>query len=93
MAKHARREPTNITLSISVDLHEHWEEREIRDEILPPYVFAALAEDLAEAVRERIHAYDVECITVGEPARRNFAHTFHPRVERRRALAARRRSA
>ena len=72
----ARQEPTNITVTVSIDLQDHWTEREIREDIVPPRVFAALARDLAQAVEQRIHPYDVACITVGEPGRRNFAHVF-----------------
>ena len=71
MAKRARREPTSIVLTVRVDLHEHWTEREIREEVLPPRVFDALAEVLAAAIAGNVA--DVEAVTVGEPARRNFA--------------------
>ena len=78
MAKRVRQEPTSIELTIKIDLHEHWTEREIREDILPPQTFAALADELATAIVQRIHAQDVARITVAEPARRNFAHTFQP---------------
>ena len=78
MATRARREPTKIELTVRVDLHEHWKEREIRENILPPHAFDALASQLATTVLQTIHANNVDRITVGEAARRNFAHTFQP---------------
>ena len=59
-----------------MDLHEHYDEGYVREEILPPHCFDALAQDFAQAVLERIHESDVENITVGEPGRRNFARVF-----------------
>jgi hypothetical protein len=78
MAKRARQKPTSIELTVRVDLHDHWKEREIREDILPPQTFAALADELATTILQRILPTDVQRITIGEPARRNFAHTFDP---------------
>ena len=78
MAKRARRAPTNITLTVRVDLHGYWAEREIREDVLPPRAFAALADELATTILQSIHPNDVRRISIAEPARRNFAHTFDP---------------
>jgi hypothetical protein len=89
MAKRARQEPTSIELTVRVDLHEHWTEREIREDILPPHVFDALASALSKAVLQSIHANDVQAISVGEPARRNFYNVFTTPAQWQKWRAAR----
>lgn len=89
MAKRVRQEPTSIELTVRVDLHAHWDEREIREDILPPYAFDALASALSKTVLQSIHANDVQAITVAEPARRNLARVFTTPAQWRKWRAAR----
>ena len=70
MAKRTRQKPMNVTLTVRIDLnHDQYDERWVRDELLPPRAFDALALALTKAVLRSIHVTDVQRISVGEPAR------------------------